>query len=337
MKIFVLAMLLAVMQTSTPAPRKTVDPSNGAAKNVKRDSGSSQSPSQQPQAIVEPITANPDQNGGHRPATENTQNPIVVRELPTVSVTKDRLDKLYIAFTGILILVGALGVKAAFKTLGEMKAQREAMQGQLKVMQGQVAQMEIAGRQTDSLITQARKSADAAWLNAESAISAERPWIVTDAQTKEEEGIFVAAIIRGRTTANIISQWAGYTIHPNEDSLPGEPSYGDHGTRIDHPLLAFPDQQPLRIYQYPLSELHSDADRWKRIIEAKLIFFAFGRLLYTDTLSKNADGSPVVHETRWCYRYLPPPVTQFPRGFLRNEQLLGSLVKGGKAGYNRYT
>jgi hypothetical protein len=126
-----------------------------------------------------------------------------------VSVTKDRLDKLYIFFTGVLIVVGGFGVRAAYKTLQamqqqitEMKEQRSAMQGQLTTMQGQLAAMIGAGQQTDKLIEHASdqvsalrqaagamqdsaeagkmaarasvKAADAALLNAQAVMKAER-------------------------------------------------------------------------------------------------------------------------------------------------------------------
>lgn len=189
MKYLALAVLLAVMQTSAPVPRKAADPSNRASQNIKSDSSSNQSPSQKPQTIVQPISAQPNQDTSRNPAAENTQNPVVVRELPPVSITKDRWDRLYIAFTGVLIVVGILGVRAAYKTLREMKAQRETMQGQLTTMQDQLTQMKDSGRQTDSLITQAtiqaektgiaadaaKKSADAA---RESIILTHRPKII---------------------------------------------------------------------------------------------------------------------------------------------------------------
>lgn len=79
-----------------------------------------------------------------------------------MSVTKDWWDRIYICFTGVLIVVGIIGVRAAYKTLGEMKAQRVAMQGQLAAMQGQLGQMESAGKQTDKIIEHASKQVIAA-------------------------------------------------------------------------------------------------------------------------------------------------------------------------------
>ena len=58
MKLLALAVLLAVLQTSAPVPRKAPDPSNRAAQNVKSNSNGNQSPAQQPQTIVQPISVN---------------------------------------------------------------------------------------------------------------------------------------------------------------------------------------------------------------------------------------------------------------------------------------
>jgi hypothetical protein len=155
MRIFALAVLLAIMQASAPIPRKTANPSNRTTKNVTKQSGSDKTPAQQAPSAVQPISTNPNQDTSHSPTSDDAPKPVIIRELPPVSVTKDRLDKLYIFFTGVLIVVGIVGVRAAYKTLGEMKAQREAMQGQLTAMQGQLAQMESSGKQTDRLIEKA--------------------------------------------------------------------------------------------------------------------------------------------------------------------------------------
>ena len=177
MKYIELAVLLAVIQTSAPVPRKAADPSNGTAQTVTKQSGSDKTPAQQAPSIVQSISTQPNQDTSRSPAAENAQKPVVVRELPPVSVTKDRLDKTYIAFTGILIVVGIVGVRAAYKTLGEIKAQREAMQGQLTAMQGQLTAMASSGLQTDKLIEQAKKqtaelkaAADTALMAAQAAV-----------------------------------------------------------------------------------------------------------------------------------------------------------------------
>jgi hypothetical protein len=162
MKYLALAMLLAVMQASVPVPRKATDPKSGTAQSVARNPNSDQTPAQQAPPLVQSVSTQPNQDTGHSPAAENTQKPVIIRELPPVSVTKDWWDRIYICFTGVLIVVGIIGVRAAYKTLGEMKAQRVAMQGQLAAMQGQLGQMESAGKQTDKIIEHASKQVIAA-------------------------------------------------------------------------------------------------------------------------------------------------------------------------------
>jgi hypothetical protein len=169
MKYLALAVLLAIMQAATPAPRKAANPQAGATQNVAKQSSGDKTPAQQAPSIVQSVSAQPNQNTSHSPASENAPQPIIVRELPPVSVTKNWLDKTYIFLTAILALVGIFGVRAAYRTLraieqqaGEMKAQRETMQQQLTTMQGQLSQMEKAGEQTDSLIKQTTIAAAAA-------------------------------------------------------------------------------------------------------------------------------------------------------------------------------
>ena len=104
-------MLFAVVQASSPVPRKTDDRPAHAAYNVKDHASSNKSPAAQSQVSVDAPPKK--ENSRDSVAAENAQRPIKVDELPPVSVTKDWLDKVYIFFTGVLILVGGLGVRAA--------------------------------------------------------------------------------------------------------------------------------------------------------------------------------------------------------------------------------
>lgn len=182
MNIVALAVLLTVIQASPPVPRQAANPSNGTAQNVKEQPSADKPPS-----IVQPINTSPNQDGSHTPAAEDAQKPVVIGELPPVSVSKDRWDRIYICLTGILIVVGTCGVRAAYKTLGEMKAQRVAMQGQLTAMQGQLSQMKNAGEQTERLIAEAKAQAEKTDIAAEAAqktanalMDVERAWVLIE-------------------------------------------------------------------------------------------------------------------------------------------------------------
>jgi hypothetical protein len=127
MKSLLFAVLLAVMQTPAPVPRKSPDPNDRTPQNIKSNPDGEKTPSQQPPTIVKPISAEPDQRDSHTPTAENAQQPITVRKLPPVSVMKDGIDRLSIFFTGVLIIVGSFGVRAAFRTLRAIGRQADQM------------------------------------------------------------------------------------------------------------------------------------------------------------------------------------------------------------------
>jgi hypothetical protein len=175
MKYIALAVLLAVMQAPPPVPRKAANPSGRTGNSVDQQRQDNKNPSTQPESGIQPVGTQPNQDGSQSKAADNANKPVIIRELPSVSVTKDRLDKLYIFFTGVLIVVGSFGVRAAYMTLKAIERQADLigrqvtlMTGQLEAMKGQLAQMESAGKQTKALIDRAsdqasalRRSADA--------------------------------------------------------------------------------------------------------------------------------------------------------------------------------
>ncbi len=104
-------------------------------------------------------------------------------------------------FTGVLAGVGVLQLVVMFLTWfiyrrqahemqrqrhemvrqrAELSGQRTAMESQLEIMQAQLIQMKNSGEQTDQIIEATKKNVDAALLNAQSVINAERAWIDID-------------------------------------------------------------------------------------------------------------------------------------------------------------
>lgn len=181
MKVIALAVLLAVMQAGPPVPRKAADPGNRTAQHAKEQPDSNKTPTQQPSPLLKPISPEPDQTASHSPATDNAPKPIIVREVPPVSVSKDWLDKLYILFTGILIVVGSFGVRAAYKTLkaietqaSVMGEQRQVMLGQLRTMQEQISEMSAQSGILQESVNVARDAAEASKSSVALTINKER-------------------------------------------------------------------------------------------------------------------------------------------------------------------
>lgn len=149
MKYFALAMLLAVLQTAPPVPRKAAGNASISSKNVKQDPGHQQAPSG-------PALATPqiDKRSGETPTDTHAQETIVIREsAPVPKAGKDWWDRAYVIFTGLLVIVGGLAVGYAVKTLRAIERQALSMRYQTTHLRNSVIQ--------------ARKAANAAKRSAE--------------------------------------------------------------------------------------------------------------------------------------------------------------------------
>jgi hypothetical protein len=292
MKYIVLAVLLTVMQASPPVPRKATDPSNRTAQNVAKEPGSDKAPTQQTPTVVHSITTAPDKNGSHGPGAEDTQKPTTISELPPVSVTKDRWDRIYIIFTGILMVVGIFGVYAAYKTLGEIKAQREAMQGQLTTMHGQLTQMESTVKQTDRLIEKTGIAADAAKVSADIAARVSIPTLVVEKFGFGYTGsASMAAILQYPNVEVVIKNYGqtpaflrSWTIIFTCEELPEISVYADYpGSGI---VLEKEVVKPGEAYTLPKLEMFKrqnfSDDDIKAILNREKLFIAYGYICYGD-------------------------------------------------------
>lgn len=65
-------------------------------------------------------------------AKEDERKPVRISEFPPVSVNRDWSDGLMIFFTGILMIVGVLGVRAANKTPRTIQRQTKATENSVK-------------------------------------------------------------------------------------------------------------------------------------------------------------------------------------------------------------
>ncbi len=158
MKIAVFAVLLAVMQAAPLMPRKATDQKTPTSRKNKR------APQEKPQPdapqISQPVKAPTESHV----APANNPQTMIIRESAPVS----RWEKAYVIFTAFLVVIGAAGVWAAYKTLKgvkeqvtEMTEQRKIMDGQLATMKGQLESMKGAGEQTEKLIEHAEHQAEA--------------------------------------------------------------------------------------------------------------------------------------------------------------------------------
>lgn len=147
--------MLALFQTVPSIPQKPAQAS-GSAKEGVRKKTTTQQVSSPPLSVKEPRASGDDK------ASSNVSNPnehiTVVVQQPT---SVPGWEKAYVLLTAGLVIVGAVGIRYAVKTLRAVQSQASTMQGQLEVMRGQLSQMQTSGEQTDKLIEHAENQAEA--------------------------------------------------------------------------------------------------------------------------------------------------------------------------------
>jgi len=126
MKAMLFAVLLTVMQAASQVPREAADVPTGGSQTVEKNSSGKQPPTT-PSFVPNAGSPANDQHESSPPPNGNSQQIIVVRELPPVTVTTDWWSKLYVIFTGALMIVGGFGVLFALRTLRAIESQTRVL------------------------------------------------------------------------------------------------------------------------------------------------------------------------------------------------------------------
>src|SRR5438552_1388670 len=108
MKYLALAVLVAVMQAPPPVPRKAADTDASSGHNVKHDADSHKAPAATPS--MRPSGPHPDKNDRQEVTKDDTQKPIRIADLPSVSIKSGWRDCLSLIFAGALVGIGTYGV-----------------------------------------------------------------------------------------------------------------------------------------------------------------------------------------------------------------------------------
>ncbi len=304
MKYVALAVLLAVMQTPPPVPRKAADNAASRSQNIKQKSGTQKTPPPTPPAVPQTLEPKKNQHSSESPANTNAQETVVVRELPPVSVAKDWTDRVYWVFSGLLVVVGFLQAWLLFGTLRVIRRQGVSMRRQTAILRRSVL---LARRSANA----AKKGAEAALLNAQAIVNAERAWIVMEF-IEESPGQFkLAATNYGRTPAQVI----GYNIQHSstfaDSDLPPNPlEYSDSPSPQGQPFLVPTEEWPIESFSVDKAK-HSlpGATQQKPMLY-------WGVLRYRNIIN-NAE-----HDTWFCQRY---------------DARKGWFVLAGPPSYNRCT
>jgi hypothetical protein len=131
MKILALAVLLAVVQTGPPVPRKATDNPTHASSNVKDDSQSDKAPTHDSVTAVKTPANGPTESNGDQQSGKDGEHTVGISKLPPVSVTKDWADWGVWAFSGLLVIVGFLQIWLLRGTLRSLQHQTALMERQI--------------------------------------------------------------------------------------------------------------------------------------------------------------------------------------------------------------
>jgi hypothetical protein len=182
-------------------------------------------------------------------------------------------------------------------------------------------------RQTASAATAATAaaiSAQAALLNAQATIDAERPWLlITVEPSPGIENLFTIMVTnRGRTPATIIATAEGTAFAVDESYLPRIPGYGEPSTpRIPIILLSGESTAIKTFGRDEGRRICESEERFKRVANWEEKVFILGKVVYKDLISS---AEKQTHETAWCCWYI------------HGRQKSG-LVLAGPPSYNSHT
>jgi hypothetical protein len=235
----------------------------------------------------------------------NREYPVSVSKIPDVTVRRDLTDCLMVFFTAVLAIAGAVGTYYAVKTLRVLRHEAKIAAAALK--------------QTARFARAASKTADAAAMNAQAVINAERPWILIEHEWRkieDLEGLVFYAVNKGATPAEIVEAHFEREIMPYiPDKLPLPPLYK---STVLIPRRG--DNLIVKNETWDLNEVPIHPESWinnmmKRdtIANATDFVYFYGVIVYRDMLYKSTDKSGL-HYTRFCFVYDVFLKALFPSG-----------------------
>jgi len=162
-----------------------------------------------------------------------------------------------------------------------------------------------------------QEAARAALLNAQAVINSQRSWIAVRTKDPPIAGSveFLAECLVG-IPAKMIHNYANWKAVEKGQSL--QPIYDTE--MLQYPFLVGPSDGKKRVFEFGIESLKATAPLWSAIQNLQQTLYFFGKIEYTDGVSIDDKGNPIVHETKWCYLYIG-----------------GAIVRGGPPGMNDCT
>lgn len=131
MKYLALTVFLAIVQAAAPVPRKTPDAPASGNQAIEKDSSTKQTPPNPALPVKDASSSHPDKQSSNTPPNADAGKTILISESTSVPMPhKDWWDKAYVVFTGLLVLVGSIGIRYALRTLKAVERQALSMRRQ---------------------------------------------------------------------------------------------------------------------------------------------------------------------------------------------------------------
>lgn len=237
--------------------------------------------------------AKPDaQNPGNYPQ-EKTQDRVYM-----VKVQANPPDNWYRAYV-IATIVGVILALAGLRFIWK----------QNQTIKSQLGEMQASSKQTNRLIEQVSAGAEAALLNARAVINTERAWIIVSVKSPKTLAYEFEIENVGKTPAKFVASFCEISILERGNTLPAGPIYKTERYDGLQPIL-FPPKDTRIIFAKNVREPMGGQpqEQWVRSVMngIKELYF-FGCLRYIDTLAVEKGGKPVIHETKWCFKFMPIP------------------------------
>jgi len=276
--IAILAVLLALAQ----APSATVAQAGTSAGTTRQAPPLSTSSNPSPLDTANPA-AKTDGEGGLHP--DQPPPHITVANPAPAPVIWTLRDKISWAANLVLVILGYVGIMLAISLLRKIDRQ--------------TGYVETAAEA-------AAAAAQAALLNAQSIIRAERPWVLIGVEPSgsKENSFAVMATNRGRTPARITETEDQVKLVIDEKHLPAIPEYKKKMMSVQlAPIILLPGESTtLKTFcRDDARGLCDSEERFKRIETWDEKIYLYGKVIYKDLIAPDEDQT---HETNWCCWYI---------------------------------
>jgi hypothetical protein len=147
MKLLLFAVFLSVVQAAPPIPRQAPDDTAQTGKKIKQNANPENEPTAKTMPTVNEDKTDRDKKERQSVPEKNADQTIGISKLPSVSVSRDWIDGISLILTGALVLIGAGGIYAAYRTIESIDRQTDATRIAAIATQRSVELQEVLNRQ----------------------------------------------------------------------------------------------------------------------------------------------------------------------------------------------